>query len=77
MNNVNSLSNMNSVFKEIYADKIQQLFGMYNDFKWEGNKYYYDPTVFMRKNPFMGIINNTKAPYTEKVDKKTLILEIE
>lgn len=73
MNNVKNLSNMTSLFKEIYADSLKNLF---SDFQWEKNKFYYDPQVFMRQNPFMGIINNQKAPYTEKVNKKTLILEL-
>jgi len=77
MNNVKNLSNITSLFKEIYADRFKDLFYNFCDFKWEEKKFYYDPQIFMRQNPFMGIINNAKAPYTVKVDKKTLILEIE
>ena len=79
MNNVKPLTDLNTFFKETYKDKLDELLGYYNDFKWnkEKTKFYWDPLIFMPQNPFLNIINNTKAPYTKKVDKKTLILEIE
>lgn len=40
--------------------------GLFCDFKLEENKFYYDPLIFTRLN----------SNYTERVNKKTLILEL-